>query len=160
LRGFSAVTDEAAKDEKCCCSSGLGATDLLRFSPPPDMEADRVAEAEEDEEEEEEVFFRWKGVNLRDLAEEGSGSGGSAAARRKDGGEEGEAEGGGWPPSGKKGLDLEEETSIPSFSCRQKAHIPPPAAAAAAAAPGLYGWSLQYWMPSSGSNPAPAWPSS
>jgi hypothetical protein len=157
LRGFSAVTDEA--DDENCCSSGLGATDLLRFSPPPDIEADRVAEAEEDEDDEEEAFFRWKGVNLRDLAEEGSGGGGSAE-RRKDGGDEGEAEGGGWPPSGKKGLDLEEETSIPSFSCRQKAHIPPPATAAAAA-PGLYGCSLQYWMPSSGSSPAPAaWPSS
>jgi hypothetical protein len=143
LRGFSAVTDEA--DDENCCSSGLGATDLLRFSPPPDIEANRVAEAEEDEEEEE-AFFRWKGVNLRDLAEEGRG-------------DEGEAEGGGWPPSGKKGLDLE-ETSIPSFSCRQKAHVPPPATAAVAA-PGLYGCSLQYLMSSSVSSPAPAaWPSS
>lgn len=50
-------------------------------------------------------------------------------------GEDGEAEaGGGW-----KGLDLDDETSIPSFSCRQKAQMPPPplaATPAAAAAPG------------------------
>ena len=40
--------------------------------------------------------------------------------------------GGGW-----KGLDLEEETSMPSFSCRQKAQMPlPTAIPAAAAAPG------------------------
>lgn len=119
------------------------------------MEADRVEAEAEDE-----FFFLWKGMNLREPAEEWwGGSGGSAAARRKDGGDEGEAEGGGWPPGGKKGLDLEEDTSLPSFSCRQKAHIPPPATAAAAA-PGRYGCSLQYWMPSSASTPAAAWPSS
>lgn len=55
------------------------------------MEADRVEAEAEDE-----FFFLWKGMNLREPAEEWwGGSGGSAAARRKDGGDEGEAEGGG-----------------------------------------------------------------
>lgn len=51
--------------------------------------------------------------------------------------------GGGW-----KGLDLDDETSMPSFSCRQKAQMPPAPAPAAAAAPGGYGCSLQYTAPS------------
>lgn len=52
--------------------------------------------------------------------------------------------GGGW-----KGLDLDDETSMPSFSCRQKAQMPPAAPApAAAVAPGGYGCSLQYTAPS------------
>ncbi|KAG8100426.1 hypothetical protein GUJ93_ZPchr0013g38036 [Zizania palustris] len=41
FRGLSAVTDETDDDK---CSSGLGATDLLRFSPPPA----RATDAEED----------------------------------------------------------------------------------------------------------------
>jgi hypothetical protein len=63
-----------------------------------------------------------------------------------EGGEDVDAEtrgGGGW-----KGLDLDDETSIPSFSCRQKAQMPLAAAPAAAVAPGGYGCSLQYTAPS------------
>ncbi|URD91625.1 hypothetical protein MUK42_32635 [Musa troglodytarum] len=45
------------------------------------------------------------------------------ASELKEVGEEEEEKGGGWRE--KKGLDLEEDTSLPSFSCRQKAHTPP-----------------------------------
>lgn len=91
----------------------------------------------------------WKGVNFGEATEEWSG-GGASAARWKDGDDDGEAEGGGWPPSGKNRLDLEEDTSLPSFSCRQKAHILPPQC----------GCLLQYWMSSSPTTPVTAWPSS
>nr|ACR36449.1 unknown [Zea mays] len=102
-------------------------------------------------------------MNLREAPDgwSGGGGGGGSAARRKDGGDDGDPDGGGWPPSGKKGLDLEEDTRRPSFSCRQKAHIPPPATAAAAPAlAGRYGCSLQYWIPSSGGGGGGAVPSS
>lgn len=49
------------------------------------------------------------------------------ASELKEVGEDEEEEeveqGGGW--KGKKGLELEEETSLLNFSCRQKAHTPP-----------------------------------
>lgn len=89
-------------------SSGRGATDLLLLSP---LAADAAL---------------CNGIGMPEVAEAWRGTGGS-----EDGGVT--EEGGGW-----KGLDLDEETSMPSFSCRQKAQmpLPPRATPAAAAAPG------------------------
>lgn len=99
-------------------SSGRGATDLLLLSPLATVAAD----------EDEDLAFCEGGTAV--AAEGWSGS----EAGQLAGGVVGVTEeGGGW-----KGLDLEEETSMPSFSCRQKAQMPLPTAipAAAAAAPG------------------------
>lgn len=100
-------------------SSGRGATDLLLLSPLATVLAD-----------EDEDLALCDGMAMpaaaegRSVSEEGLLEGGVVGVTE---------EGGGW-----KGLDLEEETSMPSFSCRQKAQMPLPTAipAAAAAAPG------------------------
>ena len=99
-------------------SSGRGATDLLLLRPLVTVAA-----------EEEEVLALCGGTAMPEAAEGWRGS----EAGLLDGGVVGvTAEGGGW-----KGLDLDEETSMPSFSCRQKAQMPlPTAIPAAAAAPG------------------------
>jgi hypothetical protein len=112
LWGLSAATEP----DDSCGSSGRGATDLLRRSPLATVAAD----------EEEDLAF----CGGTAAAE---GWGGSEAGMLVEGGVVGVTEaGGGW-----KGLDLEEETSMPSFSCRQKAQMPlPTAIPAAAAAPG------------------------
>ena len=89
---------------------GPGRHGLAPLEPPPPAESTAEAE-EEDEDEEDGVFFRWKAMNLREAADGRSGGGGSGA-RRKEGGDDGD----------------------PSFSCKQKAHIPPPATDAAVAA--------------------------
>jgi hypothetical protein len=107
LRGLSA----AAIPLDSAGSSGRGATDLLLLRPLAAVGAD-----------EDEVLAFCGGIATAE-----------SDAGMLDGGVVGVTEaGGGW-----KGLDLEEETSMPSFSCRQKAQMPlPTAIPAAAAAPG------------------------